>query len=125
MIRIAAIAVFGLAFLNVSGRWIAENALENSWSSFQRVYKKAYASAEEKTHRFVTYCDEIEFARSILLNSRQIWEENLSMIHLHNLKADMNLRSYRLAMNPFGDMVIIEEICSQGTYDHFFSADKC
>ena len=47
------------------------------------------------------------------------------MIHLHNLKADMNLRSYRLAMNPFGDMVIIEETCSQGTYDHFFSADKC
>ena len=38
-------------------------------------------------------------------NSRQIWEENVDMIHQHNLEYDLNLHSYTLKMNRFGDMV--------------------
>ena len=114
MLGVTAIVVLGLAFINVNGRWIANSALDNSWSSFQRLYEKAYGSVEEETHRFVTYSDVIEFSLFIRLNSRQIWEENLSMIHQHNLEADMNVHSYRLAMNPFGDMVIMEERFLEG-----------
>ncbi|CAF0924678.1 unnamed protein product [Rotaria sordida] len=38
------------------------------------------------------------------INSRQIWEENVAMIHQHNLEFDLGLHSYTLEMNQFGDM---------------------
>jgi len=41
------------------------------------------------------------------LNSRQIWEVNVAMIHKHNLEFDRGLHSYTLKMNQFGDMVNI------------------
>jgi len=41
------------------------------------------------------------------INSRQIWEENVAMIHQHNLEFDLGLHSYTLEMNQFGDMVNI------------------
>ena len=42
------------------------------------------------------------------LNSRQIWEENLAMIHKHNLESDIDIHTYTLGMNQFGDMVNIK-----------------
>jgi hypothetical protein len=41
------------------------------------------------------------------INSRQIWEENVAMIHKHNLEFNLGLHSYTLEMNQFGDMVNI------------------
>ena len=46
------------------------------------------------------------------INSRQLWENNVQLIRQHNLEHDLNLHSYRLGMNQFGDMVIREEIFS-------------
>ncbi|CAF1511635.1 unnamed protein product, partial [Rotaria sordida] len=57
-----------------------------SWSLFKRVFKKKYYSNEEE------------------INRRQIWEENVAMIHQHNLEFDLGLHSYTLEMNQFGDM---------------------
>ncbi|CAF1620603.1 unnamed protein product [Adineta steineri] len=57
-----------------------------SWSSFKGVFKKKYFSNEEEANR------------------RQIWEENVAVIHKHNLEVDLGLHSYTLAMNQFGDM---------------------
>ncbi|CAF4530460.1 unnamed protein product [Rotaria socialis] len=58
-----------------------------SWSLFKRVFKKKYFSNEEE------------------INRRQIWDENMAVIHQHNLEFDIGLHSYTLAMNQFGDMV--------------------
>ncbi|CAF1997897.1 unnamed protein product [Rotaria magnacalcarata] len=57
-----------------------------SWSLFKRVFKKKYFSNEEE------------------INRRQIWDENMAVIHQHNLEFDIGLHSYTLAMNQFGDM---------------------
>lgn len=36
---------------------------------------------------------------------RQIWEENLAMINVHNLETSLGLHTYELAMNHLGDLV--------------------
>ena len=36
---------------------------------------------------------------------RIIWETNLAKIHQHNLEVDLDIHSYTLGMNRFGDMV--------------------
>jgi hypothetical protein len=41
------------------------------------------------------------------INSHQIWDKNVAMIHQHNHEFDIGLHSYTLAMNQFGDMVNI------------------
>lgn len=41
------------------------------------------------------------------LGRRLIWEMNLKLINLHNLEASLNLHTYELAINHFGDMVSI------------------
>uniref|UniRef100_A0A3Q1FF65 Cathepsin S n=1 Tax=Acanthochromis polyacanthus TaxID=80966 RepID=A0A3Q1FF65_9TELE len=48
------------------------------------------------------------------LGRRQIWEENLEMINVHNLEASLGLHTYELAMNHLGDLTT-EEIAGSLT----------
>jgi len=68
--------------------------LDESWSLFKRVHEKQYTSSGEETLR------------------RTIWEANLAMINKHNLEADLDLHTYTMGMNKFGDMTN-EEINKQ------------
>ncbi|XP_026012981.1 uncharacterized protein LOC113015246 [Astatotilapia calliptera] len=56
----------------------------------------------KKTHKKV-YSHQIEE-----LGRRLIWEMNLKLINLHNLEASLNLHTYELAINHFGDMTPVE-----------------
>ncbi|CAF1131708.1 unnamed protein product [Rotaria sordida] len=59
---------------------------DDEWTLFKRTYGKQYNSVEEEANR------------------RTIWEANLAKIHKHNLEADLDLHTYTLGMNRFGDM---------------------
>jgi cathepsin L len=57
---------------------------------FKNVYAKVYNSVEEEANR------------------RSIWEDNLAKIRQHNLEADMDVHTYTMGMNQFGDMTTEE-----------------
>lgn len=60
MLGIRVFLVLCWVIVDVNGRWIPNSELDDSWSLFQRVYKKEYVSFEEETNRFVRNSDEIE-----------------------------------------------------------------
>ncbi|XP_053717727.1 cathepsin S-like [Synchiropus splendidus] len=70
-------------------------ALDRHWQLWKQLHKKEYPAQIE------------EFAR------RQIWEENLEMIKVHNLEATLGLHSFELAMNHFGDLMVEEVLSTQ------------
>ena len=84
--------VLCLALTVIECRTIINEDLDNGWTLFQRVHQKIYSSMEEKTMRLGI--DLSPIVSSFHKFSRQIWEENLSMIRKHNLEADMNIHSY-------------------------------
>lgn len=53
---------------------------------------------------------------------RELWENNLKMITVHNLEASMGLHTYELGMNHMGDLVR-HSLASLMllTYDIFYS----
>jgi cathepsin L len=77
-----------LCVLFISGHCFptSNSKFDESWSLFRRVFEKKYFSNEEEIHR------------------RQIWEENVAMIHQHNLEFDLGMHNYTLEINQFGDM---------------------
>jgi len=62
-----------------------DSSLNEAWKLFKQVYEKVYTFEEEQ-------------------NRRAIWEENVATIRVHNLEADMDIHSYTLGMNKYGDM---------------------
>lgn len=82
--------------------------LNDSWSLFKHVFNKEYISNEEEIIRFVENFIYKKIILNFLINSRQIWEENLAMIRKHNLDFDLGIHTYTLEMNQFGDMVFIK-----------------
>ncbi|CAF0975592.1 unnamed protein product [Rotaria sordida] len=65
---------------------VLDDQLNDEWNLFKRVHEKQYNSVEEETTR------------------RAIWEANLAKIRKHNLEADLDIHTYTLGMNRFGDM---------------------
>jgi len=62
-----------------------DSSLNESWELFKRVYAKVYTPEEEQ-------------------DRRAIWEENVRKIQAHNLEADMDIHTYTMGMNKYGDM---------------------
>ncbi|XP_053387958.1 procathepsin L-like [Mercenaria mercenaria] len=71
--------------------------LDKEWESYKSVYGKQYESHVEGLRR-------------------QIWEDNIKYIELHNLEADRGLHTYRLGMNKYGDMTIDEFVSVMNGY---------
>jgi hypothetical protein len=49
-----------------------------------------------------------DFVYEILKNfifSRAAWEDNLNIVQVHNLEADLGVHTYYLGMNKFADLV--------------------
>ncbi|KAL3983926.1 minichromosome maintenance protein 10 [Sarotherodon galilaeus] len=63
---------------------------DRHWELWKKTHKKVYSHQIEEWGR------------------RLIWEMNLKMINLHNLEASLNLHTYELAINHFGDMTPVE-----------------
>jgi len=81
MIRIAVIcALFALALSAP-----IQESLNSHWEAYKTTHNKVYAEHEELLRRI-------------------IWEQNLKVIHDHNLDADMGKHTYWLGMNQYGDM---------------------
>ncbi|XP_058475619.1 cathepsin S-like [Solea solea] len=64
--------------------------LDEHWALWKKMHQKFYSHEIEE------------------LGRRQIWEDNLEMINLHNLEASLGLHTYELAMNHLGDLTIEE-----------------
>jgi len=60
--------------------------LRNDFSSWKKVFNKIYKTVEEEEQKLAT------------------WVDNLERIAKHNLMYDLNLKTYRMEMNHFGDM---------------------
>ncbi|GFT07970.1 cathepsin L-like proteinase [Nephila pilipes] len=59
--------------------------LDENWGHFKNVFGKSYTSAEEARRRLV-------------------WEERVTSIARHNLRADVGLYSFRRGLNKYSDM---------------------
>ncbi|PRD31290.1 UNVERIFIED_CONTAM: Cathepsin L [Trichonephila clavipes] len=59
--------------------------LDEHWGHFKNVYSKSYTSAEEARRRLV-------------------WEERVTSIVYHNLRADAGLHSFRRGLNKYSDL---------------------
>jgi cathepsin L len=79
-----------LLFVCVYSAPAFNSELDAPWALFKRTYKRQYMSVEEE------------------INRRSIWETNLAMIRNHNLEADLDMHTYTLKMNQFGDMTNAE-----------------
>ncbi|XP_044231409.1 cathepsin 8-like [Thunnus albacares] len=56
-------------------------------------FEKSYNSSSEEAHR------------------RQIWLSNRRLVLEHNIMADQGIKSYRLGMTYFADMIGFERVC--------------
>ena len=63
---------------------------DDEWHAWKTTHKKTYDDEREGTMR------------------RLIWQKNLDLIVKHNLEEQRGLHSYRLGMNAFGDMVLLQ-----------------
>ncbi|GFQ76669.1 oryzain alpha chain, partial [Trichonephila clavata] len=63
--------------------------LDEHWGHFKNVYSKSYTSAEEARRRLV-------------------WEERVTSIIHHNLRADAGLHSFRRGLNKYSDLTHAE-----------------
>ncbi|XP_061822988.1 cathepsin K-like [Nerophis lumbriciformis] len=61
-------------------------ALDDHWKLWKTTHNKVYFHQLEESGR------------------RQIWEENLQMINVHNLETTLGLHTFELAMNHLGDL---------------------
>ncbi|XP_061764569.1 cathepsin K-like isoform X2 [Nerophis ophidion] len=61
-------------------------ALDDHWELWKTTHNKVYLHQVEESGR------------------RQIWEENLQMINVHNLETSLGLHTFELAMNHLGDL---------------------
>ncbi|XP_071356513.1 cathepsin S-like [Trachinotus anak] len=69
---------------------VTSSELDRHWELWKKMHKKVYSHQIEE------------------LGRRQIWEENLEMINVHNLEASLGLHTYELAMNHLGDLTTEE-----------------
>ncbi|XP_054619504.1 cathepsin K-like isoform X2 [Dunckerocampus dactyliophorus] len=72
--------LWGLAEADISP------ALDDHWELWKKMHNKVYSHQVEESGR------------------RQIWEENLQMINVHNLETSLGLHTFELAMNHLGDL---------------------
>ncbi|XP_039476106.1 cathepsin S-like [Oreochromis aureus] len=63
-----------------------ESTLDAHWDLWKKTHGKSYKNDVEDAHR------------------RELWENNLKMITVHNLEASMGLHTYELGMNHMGDL---------------------
>ncbi|XP_063343861.1 cathepsin S, ortholog2, tandem duplicate 1 isoform X1 [Pelmatolapia mariae] len=63
-----------------------ESTLDAHWELWKKTHGKSYKNDVEDAHR------------------RELWENNLKMITVHNLEASMGLHTYELGMNHMGDL---------------------
>uniref|UniRef100_A0A8C9X0N4 Cathepsin S-like n=1 Tax=Sander lucioperca TaxID=283035 RepID=A0A8C9X0N4_SANLU len=67
---------------------VINSELDRHWELWKKMHDKVYSHQVEESGR------------------RQIWEENLAMINVHNLETSLGLHTYELAMNHLGDLEI-------------------
>ncbi|CAL8287694.1 unnamed protein product [Merluccius merluccius] len=86
------ITVNGLLLASVCLTAVAmfETKLDLHWELWKKTHSKHYETQLE------------EFGR------RQLWENNLQMITVHNLEASLGLHTYQLSMNHLGDLTMEE-----------------
>ncbi|UYV61087.1 Ctla2a [Cordylochernes scorpioides] len=75
-----------LLMLAICGLAFSHHDSHHHWNLFKHKFGKSY-SPEEEFHR------------------KAIFNENLEEIIKHNLDYDLGLKSYRLGLNQFSDMV--------------------
>uniref|UniRef100_A0A3Q3XDJ3 Cathepsin S, ortholog2, tandem duplicate 1 n=1 Tax=Mola mola TaxID=94237 RepID=A0A3Q3XDJ3_MOLML len=81
-----------LLFIVVCGSAAAvtNSKLDQHWELWKKIHNKIYSHKVEE------------------LGRRQIWEQNLEMINVHNLETSLGIHTFELAMNHLGDMTIEE-----------------
>ncbi|KAM6910416.1 uncharacterized protein FYW49_012343 [Xenentodon cancila] len=75
-----------LASLCLEAAAMFDSRLDDHWGLWKKTHGKMYQSEEEDIRR------------------RDLWENNLMLITMHNLEASMGLHTYDLNMNFMGDM---------------------
>uniref|UniRef100_A0A668V0L9 Cathepsin L.1 n=1 Tax=Oreochromis aureus TaxID=47969 RepID=A0A668V0L9_OREAU len=80
--------------------------LSLSYNLFYQLAEKSYDSPSEEAHR------------------KQIWLSNRKLVLMHNILTDQGLKSYRLGMTYFADMVCVEKHVIQVFTCHHFNCHR-
>jgi len=99
MHAIPVIAVLALAF----GCTLA--TLDQQWTLWKTTHKKQYSAQEESVRR-------------------AIWEDNLKLVHSHNLEADLGVHTFWLGMNAYADMTNQEFVKVMNGYNSTLRAER-
>ncbi|KAK5861728.1 hypothetical protein PBY51_017182 [Eleginops maclovinus] len=86
-----------LVSLCVGASAMFESQLDGHWELWKKTHEKQYRNEVEDMHR------------------RELWEENLKLISMHNLETSMGLHTYDLSMNHMGDLTAEEILQSFAT----------
>ena len=68
---------------------LKDSVLKANWLQFKKTHSKNYANDDEEISRF------------------NIWKSNLNHINKHNQEFSKGVHTFDLAMNRFGDLVIL------------------
>jgi cathepsin L len=83
------VILIAIAVATVCSVSLFDQKLNRQWETFKIENNKNYAHDQEESLR------------------RLIWEKNYKYIEDHNKEADDGVHTYWLAMNRFGDMVLL------------------
>ncbi|KAM3918076.1 cathepsin S-like [Leptodactylus fuscus] len=80
--------------------------LDSHWNLWTKTYEKMYNNKEDEQRR------------------RNIWEDNLKFIMVHNLEHSLGLHPYEVGMNHLGDMTSEEVLATMTGFRHVDIAES-